>query len=189
MNPTRARFRLELVVSVLVLSAMPIAPLAQAVPLPPKELQLSVKEFDQDAHAGWRRLQHEGKYLEAAQLIDRYEKDKQGLNGGDRLVLCFHAAQMYAFGGDCETALGRLQNAKYPPEVLAELGEDRRYADAWNVYVDATAAFLRKDRDVLTKCLALLEKGPKDLQQNTTVVRQLLDHFNDSYLVAYRGNG
>ncbi|MGH8626110.1 MAG: hypothetical protein ACREYC_12875 [Gammaproteobacteria bacterium] len=45
---------------------------------PPKELEVSYEAFDQRPSSGWRKIADEGKYLEAARLIDRYEQGKEG---------------------------------------------------------------------------------------------------------------
>lgn len=189
MKRVGSRLEVVWVLSILFAFIVSFPHFAQSAASQPKELQLSYEEFDQDPQGGWRRLSNEGKYVEAAQLIDRYEKEKEDLNGGDRVILSFHAAQMYAFAGDSEKALTRLKKAKYPPEVLAQAEDVRPYAESWNLYVDATMAFLDKDRDGLKKSSDLLEKGPKDqgLQKNIDIVHQLLLHFDETYLVAYSG--
>lgn len=162
-------------------AAKPAAPL--------KGPQPSYEEFDQTKDGGWRALQREGKYLEAARLIDSYESSKADLGGSERINLRFHAGQMYAFAGDPAQALKRLREAKYPPEIIAQMGEDKAYLESWNYYVDATVAFLERDRAKLLKCRELMAGTAQAgvLPQNIEKVDDLLRDFGESYLVAYAG--
>jgi hypothetical protein len=149
---------------------------------PPKELGLSYQAFDQHPGAGWRKIADEGKYLEAAMLIDRYEKEKEGLEEWQRVNLRFHAGQLYAFADKKEQALTRFKTALIRKEP----------ADApirWNAYVRATMAFLERDRKTLTALREEIAKGPK-LQgavANLDVVDRLIEYFDAPYSVAYRG--
>src|SRR5688572_10780518 len=66
------------------------------------DLALSYTDFDQRPDSGWRKIASEGKLLEAAELIDRYEKAKSGLEEWQRINLRFHAGQLYAFAGNSD---------------------------------------------------------------------------------------
>jgi hypothetical protein len=153
-----------------------------AIAGPATQLALGYDAFDQRPGQGWRKLADEKKYLEAAQLIDRYEKDKPGLQEWQRVNLRFHAGQMYAFADRKELALARFRTALYAAEP----------ADApirWNAYVRATIAFLEHDRKKLAAMREEIANGPKraGVVPNLDVVDRLIQHFDEPYAVAYRG--
>jgi hypothetical protein len=154
----------------------------QDSPEPPKELRLRYQDFDQRPGGGWRKIAGEGKYLEAAKLIDRYEKEKRGLEEWQHVNLRFHAGQLYAFADQKEQALARFKTALYTKEP----------ADSpirWNAYVRATIAFLERDRKKLTELREEIAKGPKreGVVPNLDVVDRLIENFEEPYSVAYRG--
>jgi hypothetical protein len=147
-----------------------------------KELELSYQDFDQRPGGGWRKIADKGKYLEAAKLIDQYEKKKQGLEEWQRVNLRFHAGQLYAFADQKDQALARFKTAIFAKEP----------ADSplrWNAYVRATIAFLERDRKKLTELREEIAKGPKleGAVPNLDVVDRLIKHFDEPYSVAYRG--
>lgn len=148
----------------------------------PNELELSYQDFDQRPGSGWRKVARDGKFLEAAELIERYEKSKTGLNEWQQINLRFHAGQLYAFADKYDQALSRFETALVPREP----------PDApirWNAYVKATIAFLKKDRESLRSFRDEIAKGPK-LQgsvPNLDVVDRLIEHFDEPYRVAYSG--
>ena len=147
-----------------------------------EELQVSYQDFDQRPGGGWRRFADKEKYLEAAKLIDRYEKEREGLEEWQRVNLRFHAGQMYAFADRNKQAIARFKKAFLPKEP----------ADSpirWSAYVKATIAFLERDREKLAELRAEIAKGPKfqGVVPNLDVVDRLIKNFNDPYSVAYRG--
>jgi hypothetical protein len=149
---------------------------------PPKELGLSYQDFDQRPGEGWRKIADEGNYLEATKLIDRYEKEKKGLAEWQRVNLRFHSGQLYAFADRKDQALARFKTALVPKEP----------ADSpirWNAYVQATIAFLERDRKKLTELREEIAKGPKvqGVVPNLDVVDRLIEYFDEPYSVAYRG--
>jgi hypothetical protein len=163
-------------------SLFPSVSFGQAKNKPPEELRLSYQDFDQRRGGGWRKLADEGKYLDAAKLIDRYEKGKKGLKEWQRVNLRFHAGQLYAFAGQKEKALARFKTALFPREP----------ADSpirWNAYVQATIAFLERDRKKLAKLREEIAKGPKvqGVVPNLDVVDRLIKYFDEPYGAAYRG--
>jgi hypothetical protein len=147
-----------------------------------EELGLNYQDFDQSPGGGWRKIADQGKYLEAARLIDRYEKEKKGLEEWQRVNLRFHAGQLYAFADKKDEALARFKTALFAKEP----------ADSpirWNAYVRATIAFLERDRKKLAQLREEIAKGPK-LQgtvPNLDVVDRLIEYFDKPYSVAYRG--
>jgi hypothetical protein len=149
---------------------------------PPAELDLSYQDFDQSPGQGWRKIADEGKHAEAAKLIDRYEKEKKDLVEWQRVNLRFHAGQLYAFADKKEKALTRFKSALYRQEPA---GSPIR----WNAYVQATIAFLERDRKKLTKFREEIAQGPKvqGVVPNLDVVDRLIEHFDEPYSVAYTG--
>ena len=151
-----------------------------ATPVP---LELDYEAFDQQPGGGWRKVAESGKHLEAARLIDAYEKNKKGLNGWQRRNLRFHAGQVYAFAGQNEVAIARFKSAVSPDEP-----EDAPIR--WNAYVKATIAFLEGDRQKLTELREEMARGPK-LQgevPNLDVVDRMIANFGSSYSAAYGGD-
>jgi hypothetical protein len=148
----------------------------------PTELELSYEAFDQRPGGGWRKIADEGKHLEAAKLIDRYEKEKNGLQEWQRVNLRFHAGQLYAFANCKDQALARFKTALFAKEP----------ADSpirWNAYVLATIAFFERDRKQLSEMREEIAKGPKHqgVVLNLDVVDRLIEFFDEPYAVAYRG--
>ena len=156
---------------------------ATAPPKPARksDLQLSYQDFDQKPGQGWRRLADGKKFLEAAQLIDRYAKQKSGLAEWQQINLRFHAGQLYAFAGKERLALERFKKSLY-----AKLPANSPVR--WNAYVRATIAFLEKDRDTLKKQREIIARGPKFRGSipNLDVVDRLLKNFGQPYRTAYR---
>ena len=149
---------------------------------PPQELGLSYWAFDQRPGSAWRKIADEGKYLEAAKLIDRYEKEKKGLEEWQRVNLRFHAGQLYAAADQKDRALARFKTALF-------IKEPADSTIRWNAYVRATIAFLERDRKKLTELREEIAKGPKlqGVAPNLDVVDRLIEHFDEPYLAAYRG--
>lgn len=102
-------------------------------------LALNENAFDQDLSnggGGWRKIANiPGCEIAAADLIAAY-KQKHGL---DTPILNWHEGQMRASAGQTKRAIELLSSAR-----KNEMGQE-----AWNAYVDATVAFLRKDKPVL----------------------------------------
>lgn len=147
------------------------------------QLGLDYDTFDQCPGEGWRKIADKGNYLEAAELIDAYEKQKQGLEDWQKLNLRFHAGQMYAFANMKELAVTRFKTTLYDKEPP-------NYPVRWNAYVNATIAFLEKDKKKLMEFREEIAKGPmiKDKIANLDVVDRFIKYFDEPYSVAYRGN-
>lgn len=151
-------------------------------------LSLDYDSFDQTAGMGWRPLSNTGRYLEAANLIEFYLGNRTELDMSQRILLRFHAAQMYAFADKTQVALDSLRQTLYPSKVLDSLSlEDRRHFLAWNAYVHATMAFLRKDRVQLRLFRDQISNGPliNGTPMNLDVVDRMILHFDKPYKVAY----
>ncbi|WP_115717314.1 hypothetical protein [Gallaecimonas mangrovi] len=103
-----------------------------------KELSLDEKHFDQSLQAGWRVLARQPKCREAAaDLIEAYRKAHHSKS----ITLAWHEAQMRAMVGQNDKAVALFKQAKHPK------------ADpfGWNLYVDATVAFLQNNKPQLLK--------------------------------------
>jgi hypothetical protein len=113
-----------------------------------KMLALDEQAFDQDFTGGWRTLQREECWLVAADLIRDYRLAKSPASK----ILFWHEGQMRAFAGQTEPAI-----------LLFETTRESTFNDpfGWNLYVDATIAFLNKDKPALLKARAILAKIPK----------------------------
>jgi hypothetical protein len=146
-------------------------------------LGLDFYAFDQSPGAGWRQLAENGRFLEAANLIDSYINKHKNLNESQMTILYFHAGQMYAFSDDYQTAIERFVKSAYaqePPELPLR----------WNAYVQATIAFLSKDLDRLKDCRKEIAEGPalEGQKANLDVVDRLIEHFEEPYSKAYRAS-
>ena len=164
-------------------------------------LALDEAAFDQDLSnggGGWRKVANTpGCESAAADLIAIY-KQKHGL---DKPILNWHEGQMRAAAGQTQRAI----------ELLASARKDEPGQEAWNAYVNATVAFLGKDkpallsaRDELIKVPApeilgpviggyvevSLENGQKMKMRwpmNIDVVEGLITCFDRPYVEAYAG--
>ena len=107
-------------------------------------LKMDAYEFDQTP-TGWRSLPDR----EAAKLLEEYiehypfgipQRESEPLDVG---LLWFHAAQNWAFAEETENAIRCLQESlqSYNPKTN----------DSWLCYVQATLAFLAKDRDTFDR--------------------------------------
>lgn len=150
-------------------------------------LDMDYKTFNHYTNSGWRKLAQAGEFKEAGKLIDRFLKIKEDLTISNRVNLHFHAGQMYAFAKEDKTALKQFQNAKYDldPEKIPEHLIER--LKSWNTYVDATIAFLRKDKTKLLECRQRMANGTGTggKSANLIVVDSLAKNFDKSYFEAY----
>lgn len=105
-----------------------------------KMLSLDEQAFDQDTSnggSGWRAVAAvPGCALVAADLVRDYRDKHQTTS----TTLPWHEGQLRAGAGEVDEAIALMEASRKPRE------EDLA---GWNPYVDATIAFLRKDRDAL----------------------------------------
>lgn len=101
-------------------------------------LALDENSFDQDFSGGWRSIADKGDECElvAADLLRDYRR----LHKNDSTMLLWHEGQMRAFAGQYAQAIELMQRSRGPGE------EDK---GGWKAYVDATVAFLGRDRAAL----------------------------------------
>lgn len=107
-------------------------------------LALDENQFDQDLNGGWRELaSRPGCILVAADLL----RDYRQAHRQDAGLLTWHEAQLRANAGQYPEAITLMKQAYKPAE---------KDQSGWNLYVDGTIAFLRKDMDALRKAKAKL---------------------------------
>lgn len=112
-------------------------------------LSLNLKQFDQDMKGGWRKLaQIEGCKSVAADIIHEYRLK----SSPEESILFWHEGQLRAELGENERAAFLFEKTREPDE------SDKT---GWNHYVDASIAFLKKDKEMLLKSRDLLSKVPK----------------------------
>lgn len=144
---------------VLILSSMLLASSSYAAPLQTASaagcdydrarlLALDELQFDQDLEGGWRTLANKpGCKLAAADLLRDYRQAHRNEAG----ILYWHEAQLRAFAGQTQAAIDLMEKSRRPAEADA---------GGWNAYVDASIAFLRKDRAGLDKARQTLAAVP-----------------------------
>jgi hypothetical protein len=164
-------------------------------------LALDVVAFDQTEGKGWRPLYDAQCFIEAAKLLRdwqaRHRGDFDPTKPLDRYILEFlpwHEAQMWAFGDRNDVALPMFESTHKKGESSSEV--------AWNLYVDGTLAFLRRNRPALEAAITELAVVPRppnwdnavgaDGQpismrwpQNLDVLQGLLRCWEQPYSVAY----
>jgi len=102
-------------------------------------LALDERQFDQDLAGGWRQLSNmSGCTLVAADLLRDYQQTHNTNSG----LMSWHEAQLRANAGQYPEAIA-LMKRSYKPAHDDQAG--------WNAYVDATIAFLRRDKPALQR--------------------------------------
>jgi hypothetical protein len=150
-----------------------------------KLLTQDLVTFDQSPQ-GWRELEFKGAacHRETADLIAEYRKlrpevMKTNINS---YLLYWHEGQTRAFMGDYQQARALFEQSRVPQIPAFK---------AWNIYADASIAFLDRDRGALLKARAKLaqippEAGKPDAKpMNLDVVDGLVRCFDRSYADAY----
>ncbi|WP_237055745.1 hypothetical protein [Microbulbifer sediminum] len=154
-------------------------------------LSLNLRSFDQSVNEGWRRLARvEGCKAIAADIIREYRIK----NAPEETILFWHEGQLRAQLGENEKAVLLFEKAREPE------GSDRI---GWNYYVDASIAFVKKDKEMLLKSRDLLSKVPRPeglkmvdgdgnpvqlaWPPNLHVVNSFVHCFDKSYSEAYEG--
>lgn len=112
-------------------------------------LALDQKRFDQDMNGGWRKLANNGCDLEGADLI----KDWRDTHASQDGILYWHEGQLRANGGQRQLAISLFERSRKTPVEDAGFG--------WNLYVDGTIAFLRRDRSGLKAARNQLAQLPR----------------------------
>lgn len=136
--------------------------------------------FDQTPHQGWRQYAEDLKcFAIAGELIEQYLARHPEISGKQRMIMAFHAGQMYAFKNDATGALPHFYRGFNPDE-------DPASSNRWNAYVRATIAFLEQDRDTLAASRAVLEARRDNRMNriNLRIVRAFDEAFGKSYAEA-----
>ena len=154
-----------------------------------REAMLALDEaaFDQDLDGGWRILAREPECREAAaDLIREYRE----FHSTEQTIIYWHEAQMRAMVGDYEAAIPLMKSAYEPPEYDFF---------GWNLYVDATIAFLNSDKASLREAhealvnlpypdeeiLPVAARDDLDWPMNLRFVERFIACFELSYQEAY----
>lgn len=147
-----------------------------------KLLALEIDVFDQKPE-GWRGVDAKiGCEIVAADLIAEYRSARpEVLNYLMSYLLYFHEAQIRAMNGDYKQASALFEKSRLPSP---------RY-DMWNLYVDASLAFLNNNHSALLKARDSLAALPVEIYDplpkpmNLDVVDDLLFCFEKTYREAY----
>ncbi len=151
-------------------------------------LALDESAFDQSAE-GWRSLETRGCDVAAANLISGW----RAAHKSSSMLLFWHEGQLRANAGDERRAIGLFERSYKTEEEDAGFG--------WNLYVDGTLAFLRRDKPALLNArnrLASLPrpeglnpKGPDGRPRrvvwpfNLNVLDGFIECWNKRYKAAY----
>lgn len=123
-------------------------------------LALDRTAFDQTLpNGGWRSLYERGCYAEAAELIRTWRHKKRD----HASILYAHEGQMRAYAGQTEDAIALL--------LLTYKPMDRDSRFGWNFYMDGSIAFLKRDREGLSKAIERLKQIP-DRDTTERMVRE-----------------
>ncbi len=167
-------------------------------------MALSQKDFDQDFYGGWRAVDYkDGCSNAAAEIIKAYMLYSVPHAPQSLGILRWHAGQSKAGAGKTSEAIALFAGT---------YKSDAKHQSAWNLYVDATIAFLQQDKAALQRAHDTLAAMPLsedekagrrkfladnpeitmppgfiDEPQNLPVVRGFLNCFDRSYSDAYRG--
>jgi len=114
-------------------------------------MTLPQQAFDQNATGGWRALSMRGCEAEAADLIrDWRETNKPERNAS---ILYWHEGQLRADLGQNAAAIALFERSRKTVEEDHGMG--------WNLYVDGSIAFLRRNRPAFDKSHVALAALPK----------------------------
>jgi hypothetical protein len=150
-------------------------------------MSLDENSFDQDMNGGWRALAKKDECLKvAADLIRDYREMHS--SGFQAVLLLWHEGQLRATAGDSSNAIALFDSSRLPADV----------SPGWSEYVDATIAFLKKDRSSFDRARSALASLPRPANlgrdpagknipwpPNLDVVDGLARCFNRTYKEAY----
>ena len=140
---------------------------------------LSFDEFDQNMEGGWRLYANRMDFDSATQLIKLYLDKHPDLKSNEREVMSFHCGQMLALMDKNLDAIPYMEASKKKNEDVMQ----------WNIYVDATIAFLKKDKEAFSlKIKELEEKSimPEDQNRNLMLLKRLEESFDKTYADALK---
>jgi hypothetical protein len=143
-------------------------------------LSLDQQAFDQDMTVGWQAIALRGEpCIEVAADLIRDYRDVHDLEAE---ILYWHEGQLRAAAGQVQEAIELFEEARRPSAD----GTD------WNLYVDATIAFLNQDRSALLAAREALAQLPPPAGSigvpwppNLNVIDMLIACFGQPYIQAY----
>lgn len=140
--------------SLLLLAALQAAPPGPCAYDRAAMLALDERGFDQDMAGGWRALGNAGCDHEAADLIRDWRAAHRADLPPDHAALLFwHEGQLRANAGETAAAIALFGRSRKTKAQDAGFG--------WNLYVDGSIAFLRRDRAGLDAARATLAALPR----------------------------
>jgi len=117
-------------------------------------LALTPEQFDQDLGGGWRPMAEKAEcQLAAAELIAAYRAQPKAAGN---TTMIWHEAQMRAQAGQDAQAVALMRQTYKPAPD----------AGGWNPYVDASIAFIEKDRPALAAARTALAALPAPPEVN-----------------------
>ena len=142
-------------------------------------IKMDFHSFDQSEN-GWRPLAAKSCYRQAALVQEKYrEANYNGMRAWERRVSSWHIGQMYAFDSKYSEAVAYFKQS-------VKLNDDGGSSFRWNDYVNASIAFLEKDRKSLSYYRQRLYGGNSPYNRmNLRIVDSFLRCFDSSYLSAY----
>ena len=132
-------------------------------------MALDFQAFDQDMEGGWRYYANQKKFSEAASLIETYLERHPEISEFQKGVMSWHAGQLLAMDGQEERAIPLMEKSRKGADDFM----------LWNPYLDATLAFLKKDRQAFDKNLKAVSAMSNN--PNLPLLQILEQHFDKSY--------
>lgn len=144
------------------------------------DAKLTYEKFDQTMGEGFRALEKEKCFPEAANLISFYIKETQN----KEISLRWHLAQMRALSGDYQSAIDNAKLSLVSSEVQA------KFPIKWNDFVEANIGFWERDKDKLVRYRNEVSTGAKikPNEINLVFLDRLINNFSETYQVAMYGN-
>ena len=149
-------------------------------------ISMNFQEFDQTKGKGFREFGEKNCYFEAALAIDAWRTHHEsGLEDWQNRILFFHGGQAYANVDKSLNAIAvsHFQKSKDPNESTEQELK-------WNAYVEATIAFLNKDKPfLLIKRNEVAVSKNEYNMRNLAIVDRFIKCFDQSYFDAYNAVG
>jgi len=143
-----------------------------------KYLAMSAIEFN--SSKGWKKYIDKKEYSKALTMLGCYALYEGGkLNYADRTLLLWNIAEVLAVLGENEKAIGVLRDIKIPENLNSEV----EFMD-FNAFIEATIAFLEKDKSNLQNARKKIASGPKlptGEVANLDIVENYIKDFDHSY--------
>lgn len=123
-------------------------------------------------------------YLRTGVLIADYlTKNDTALDANSKQISNFHAGQSFSFVTKYDIAIPHFERSINPDEAA-----DPTFH--WNAYVEATLAFLRRDKNALVAAREKFGKHPQGGDSvNVKVVDRMIKCFNSTYKDVYMYTG